>query len=328
MVGTQRRMAECPPQPACELPEELWKEKPGPWEVENGEEAKGKWKAVRIRQFLNKVTDALQKEKACDSKSAAVKALEDSLKTIEKEYAGILKVIQEYETAYNENFKAQAAELDKKCEELKGKFQGDCKLTQKLQTFIRKTIKADYQQRETELKEQFDLAECELKNAVGKSKVERSKEEQEEEAKKFEGIKNRKSEIERWLKELSDLYNQALDYLNKSHQYKAAFATSLEFCELVKPKTPDRKTNFKNEVTLPNDFENELTEALRNWIKASHARFLYHQEHLKAKTAYDNANETYEAFKKNRRKNFIEEVQFLSEEDAPKQECGADEESV
>ncbi|MDJ0572672.1 MAG: hypothetical protein QNJ53_27025 [Pleurocapsa sp. MO_192.B19] len=273
----------------------------------------------KFRKLAEKVDNKLQKVRTDHPETeAAAKKLEEAFGKfekgtfgkLEKEFTGILQIAKDYGAVRESTYEKQLEDSKKNLKDLKDRL-GEDKFTKEIDNIHSK----DYDD-ESKKSERVEEINEKLNEIGNKNCLVYSLSFQENRKQDLEEAKIYKDQVKAWFDDLEKLYKEADKYIDQ-REYRAAYALKVEFQHVLDKKIKDLKTKDK--------FEKELQEGLKKWILSVYQYFYFNKENLikqacekKLKEDYDNAKEKYDTFLKERKElrgRFLEEVQYLEEND-------------
>ena len=292
-------------------------------------------KVKSIREILDGLTTELEKE-VSDAEKPAVIELGKNIQAVEKAYREIFTVVEDYGKKYEDYSKQEHSKNSNK-ESLKrqlGIEDDDDKkkrskiLEEKFKDFnglieFIDGLRVKSVNKGKELKTKLDTDGHKLSNIdLKKFEMDMAREE-------FAVDKTYGKQVESLFKELEDLYKKTIDKLSKLtdkvergdiHILKDAIAIFLEHESAIFPEHESEP--LKNQIEL----QKTLSDSLRKWVQKTGEYFDVQKKYLsdlsdqrvslqKLEKDIEKDKVNYNDFRQSRRAQFLEEVQFLTEDE-------------
>lgn len=305
-----------PPTGKCECPD---------WKLEDGP-ANEPFR--RLLQRLEDILEDLAETKPTD----ATKKFADDLKDAEKEYQGVVALVNKYKEFYDK-LDCKMAEVTNWKEDMAQWIAG--KLTQGEKDAIKNSHKTNYEDVETKIC--CEWIKCREYYISMQDCFERSKKKEEEAKDNYDAIKNLEKTLGDRFADLKSLFEKAKGYRDEE-RFRAVYAVSLEFEDVFQDLSVLRDwfrartecdidseqgqyaqdgagENDPRKVWTEKKFKAELVRRLRLLILAKYQKFRWWHDFLTRTADNQKKKEACEKFRKERRDKFIQEADDIEPEE-------------
>ena len=311
-----------PPTGNCKCPD---------WELENGAANEP------FRRLLQRLEDIL--EEHAEKPTDASKKFADDLKDADKEYQGVVALVNKYKEFYDK-LECKMAEAINWREDMAEWIAG--KLTEAEKTAIGNSHKTNYD--DVEKRICCEWIKCREYFLSMQDCLEQSKKKEEEAKENYDAIKNLEKTLGDRFSDLKSLFDKAKGYRDEE-RFRAVYAVSLEFEAVFKDLSLIRdwyqartECNIDTEQTqssqgaeggsdprkiwTPQNFKAELVRRLRLLILARYQKFRWWHDFLTRTSDNLKKKEACEKFRKDRRDKFIQEADDIEPEETGEGEGG------
>ena len=311
-----------PPTGNCKCPD---------WELENGPANEP------FRRLLQRLEDIL--EGLAEKPTDATKKFADDLKDADKEYQGVVALVNKYKEFYDK-LDCKMAEAINWREDMAEWIAG--KLTEAEKNAIQQSHQTNYG--DVEKRICCEWIKCREYFLSMQDCLEQAKKKEEEAKENYDAIKNLEKTLGDRFADLKSLFDKAKGYRDEE-RFRAVYAVSLEYeavfkdlslirdwfnarteCNVDSEQTqsaPDTAgNNDPRKVWTPQNFKTELVRRLRLLILARYQKLRWWHDFLTRTSDNQKKKEACEKFRKERRDKFIQEADDIEPEETGEGEGG------
>lgn len=290
-----------------------------------------------FRRLLQRLEDIL--EELAEKPTDATKKFADDLKDAEKEYTGVVALVNKYKEFYDK-LDCKMAEAINWRQDMSEWIAG--KLTDAEKNAIANSRKSNYDNIEKKIC--CEWIKCREYFLTMQDCFEQSKKKEEEAKDNYEAIKNLEKTLGDRFADLKSLFEKAKGYRDEE-RFRAVYAVSLEFesvfkdlsllrdwlqarkeCSIGSEQTQGAQdaaaTSDPRKVWTPEKFKSELVRRLRLLILARYQKFRWWHDFLTRTADNQKKKEACEKFRKERRDKFIQEADDIEPEETGEGEGG------
>lgn len=311
-----------PPTGNCKCPD---------WKLEDGPANEP------FRRLLQRLEDILE-ELAETKPTDATKKFADDLKDAEKEYQGVVALVNKYKEFY-EKLDCKMAEAINWQKDMGEWIAG--KVTDAEKDAIKNSHKTNYEDLETKIC--CEWIKCREYFISMQDCFEQSKKKEEEAKDNYDAIKNLEKTLGDRFADLKSLFEKAKGYRDEE-RFRAVYAVSLEFedvfqdlsvlrdwftarteCNIDSQPGQGAQESDPRKVWTEKNFKAELVRRLRLLILAKYQKFRWWQDFLTRTSDNQKKKDACEKFRKERRDKFVQEADDIEPEETGEGEGGGGE---